>query len=53
MTFNWRSIFLFVTLLAGQPWLYFVAELTVFNIVLVYTIVTHERICRRMTASLE
>ena len=53
MTFNWRSIFLFVTLLAGQPWLYFVAELTVFNIVLVYTIVTNERICRRMTASLE
>lgn len=48
MTFNWRSIFLFVTLLAGSPWLYFVAELTVFNIVLVYTILRHEAICRRM-----
>lgn len=53
MTFNWRSIFLFVTLLAGQPWLYFVAELTIFNIVLVYTIVRHESICRRMEAALE
>lgn len=52
MTFNWRSIFLFITLLAGYPWLYFAAELTIFNIVLVYTIVRHERICRRMLASL-
>ncbi len=53
MTFNWRAIFLFVTLLAGYPWLYFVAELTVFNIVLVYTIVRHESICRRMETVLE
>lgn len=53
MTFNWRSIFLFITLLAGYPWLYFVAELTIFNIVLVYTIVQHERICRRMLARLQ
>lgn len=53
MTFNWRSIFLFVTLLAGYPWLYFVAELTIFNIVLVYTIVRHESICRRMEQTLE
>lgn len=53
MTFNWRAIFLFVTLLAGYPWLYFVAELTVFNIVLVYTIVRHESICRRMEKVLE
>ncbi len=52
MTFNWRSIFIFVTLLAGYPWLYFVAELTIFNIVLVYTIVRHEAICRRMEAVL-
>ncbi len=53
MTFNWRSIFIFVTLLAGYPWLYFVAELTIFNIVLVYTIVRHEAICRRMEAVLK
>lgn len=53
MTFNWRSIFLFVTLLFGWPWLYFVAELTVFNIVLVYTIRRHELICRKMRNMLE
>ncbi|MDE6564378.1 MAG: CDP-alcohol phosphatidyltransferase family protein [Muribaculaceae bacterium] len=53
MTFNWRSIFLFASLLGGQPWLYFVAELTIFNVVLVYTIVRHESICRRMTAVLD
>lgn len=52
MTFNWRSIFLFITLLAGYPWLYFAAELTIFNIVLVYTIVRHEHICRLMLARL-
>ena len=53
MTFNWRSIFLFASLFAGQPWLYFAAELTVFNIVLVYTIVTHEAMCRRLCRQLE
>lgn len=52
MTFNWRTIFLFASLLANMPWLYFVAELTVFNIVLVYTIRTHEKICRTMLARL-
>lgn len=52
MTFNWRSIFIFVTLLAGQPWLYFVAELTVFNVVLIYTVLRHESICRRMEVEL-
>ena len=52
MTFNWRSIFLFVSLFVGMPWLYFVAELTIFNIVLVYTVVTHERMCRRIADSL-
>ena len=52
MTFNWRSIFLIVSLLAGEPWLYFVAELTVFNIVLIYTIYCHESICRRIEVTL-
>lgn len=47
MTFNWRTIFLFTGILIGRPWLYFIAELTIFNAVLIYTIITHERICRR------
>lgn len=52
MTFNWRSIFLFATLLCGFPWVYFVIELTLFNIVLVYTVRRHESICRTMAAEL-
>ncbi|MCH5221596.1 MAG: CDP-alcohol phosphatidyltransferase family protein [Muribaculaceae bacterium] len=48
MTFNWRAIFLYIALLIGYPWLYFVLELTIFNIVLIYTISYHEKICRIM-----
>ena len=51
MTFNWRTIFLFTSILVGLPWLYFVAELTVFNIVLVYIVRRHESICRMLFES--
>lgn len=53
LSFNWRTITLFTSLFIGQPWLYFVAELTVFNILLVYMIVCHERLCRRLTFRLQ
>ncbi|MCM1163158.1 MAG: CDP-alcohol phosphatidyltransferase family protein [Muribaculaceae bacterium] len=46
MTFNWRTIFLFFTLFIGKPWVYFIIELTLFNVVLVYTNRRHEHICR-------
>lgn len=49
LTFNWRSIFLFITVLIGMPWLYFVIELTLFNIVLLVLIRRHETACLRMT----
>jgi hypothetical protein len=52
LSFNWRTITLFVTLFAGQPWLYFVCELTIFNALLVYMMRRHEGICRRMTAKI-
>ncbi len=52
LTFNWRTITLFITLFIGQPWLYFVAELTVFNIILIYMINRHEHICRDMIAGI-
>ena len=48
MTFNWRTIFLFATLLAGFPWVYFVIELTLFNIVYVSVNRVHEHMCRRL-----
>ena len=49
LSFNWRCIALFVALFACMPWLYFAFELVVLNILLVYMIVRHERICKRLT----
>lgn len=49
LTFNWRSIILFASLFAGQPWIYFVAELTLFNAVMIYLMWRHENICHRFT----
>lgn len=53
LSFNWRVITLFTTLFIGQPWLYFVAELTVFNALLIYMIVRHERICNTFITRLK
>lgn len=52
LTFNWRSFVLFACVLCGQPWLYFVFELTVMNFLLLYLNNRHERICRRLTRKL-
>lgn len=52
LSFNWRSITLFISILCLMPWLYFAAELTVFNAIAIYMNVRHERICRRLTADL-
>lgn len=48
LTFNWRSITLAICLLAGAPWVYFVCELTLGNLILSYMIISHERMCRRL-----
>lgn len=50
LTFNWRSITLAICLLAGAPWVYFVCELTLGNIILTYMIRRHERLCRSLAA---
>ena len=47
LSFNTRAIALFVSVLIGQPWIYFVFELTVLNVVLVYMVWTHEKICSK------
>ena len=52
LSFNWRTIWLFASLFIGQPWLYFIFELTLFNVIAVYMIVRHEKICRRFTREL-
>lgn len=53
LTFNWRSIALFAALFARMPWLYFAFEITVMNIIMIYMIISHERLCRRLTAEIE
>lgn len=53
LSFNWRIITCFVAVAINAPWLYFAAELVIFNSLLVYMIVTHERKCRRLLAALQ
>lgn len=53
LSFNTRAIALFVAMLIGEPWLYFVFELVVLNIILVHMIFSHERICKQFTIDIE
>lgn len=53
LSFNWRTIALFVSLFIAMPWLYFVFELTVLNGILIYMIARHEHICRGFTKELK
>lgn len=46
LSFNTRVIALFVSLLINMPWLYFAFEITVLNIMLIYMVRKHERICK-------
>lgn len=52
LSFNWRTIILFVSLFIGQPWIYFVFELVVLNLLLVYMMHRHEAICRHFARQL-
>ena len=53
LSFNLRSIALFICVLLNFPWVYFVFEITVLNIMLIYMVWRHEKICKEfMTASL-
>lgn len=52
LSFNWRTIALFTSLFLCMPWLYFAFELIVLNILLIYMVVRHEKICRRFTADI-
>lgn len=53
LSFNWRVIALFSALFLRMPWLYFAFELTVLNILLIYMVMRHERICRKLTSELQ
>lgn len=54
LSFNTRTFALFAAILIFRmPWLYFAFELTVLNILLVYMMVRHERICRHFESELK
>lgn len=48
LTFNTRAIVLYISLLIGEPWLYFVFEIIVMTSLFVYMRHRHEAICARL-----
>ena len=53
LTFNTRIIACFIAVLCNVPWLYFVFEIVVLNILLVYMVCRHEGICKKALKELE
>ena len=52
LTFNTRAIVLYLVLLLGQPWLYFVFELTIMNLICFYMRQKHEQLCKQILSQL-
>ena len=53
LTFNCRAITLFIALMLGMPWLYWVVELTLFNALCIYMVCRHESMCRKALIRLQ
>ncbi len=53
LSFNTRAIALFVSVLIGWPWLYFVFELIVLNAIFVHMIYTHEKFSRSFSEAVK
>jgi hypothetical protein len=49
LTFNGRTIILFLIVLSGHVWVYFVYEIIVLNFILYVAIQKHERMCQTFT----
>lgn len=52
LTFNTRAIVLYISLLVGYPWIYFVFEVVVMNILFFYMRSKHEALCRNLNNQL-
>ena len=50
LTFNTRAIALYISLLIGEPWLYFVFEIVVMTLLFVYMHRRHEAMCAALYA---
>lgn len=48
LTFNTRAIVLYISLLIGEPWLYFIFEIVVMTTLFVYMRHQHEALCARL-----
>ncbi len=53
LTFNTRIIACFIAVICNVPWLYFVFEIVVLNILLIYMVMRHEAICKKAIKQLE
>ncbi len=53
LTFDTRVIVLFLSLFAGEPWLFFAFEIIVLEALRLYTHHAHETICGRFTKEIE
>lgn len=54
LSFNTRAFVLFIAAVClRMPWLYFAFELTALNLLLIYMVWRHERICRRFITLLD
>ena len=45
LTFNTRAIALYISLLCGEPWAYFIFEITVLTALYIYMVYRHESMC--------
>lgn len=48
LTFNARALTLYASLILGWPWLYFVAEISVFTVLYIVMRRRHESLCKRL-----
>ena len=48
MTFNGRTIVLFLVILSGYVWIYFVFEIIILNCILFIAVRKHERMCKKI-----
>lgn len=53
LTFNTRTIAMFISVIIMIPWLYFAFELVVLNLMLVYMIMRHEGFCKKLIDDLK
>ena len=53
LTFNTRVAVLFLALLVDEVWIYYLFDITVMNILLIYMIVKYEKVCKRFNELLD